>query len=154
MSGIFPKPDMIWSWCVMKTVFVFFVYSPYLLSLMIKSHLLSFSCVLSHLFSLYMARRIFGICDIIFKTKNIPFLGYLIRYPFKGIYSILGNSFFRILMVGGSPAMVTLKFIAISWLIMGMQRVACPNPQSSGATSTVFFLVLIFCHLVLTLKYI
>lgn len=35
-----------------------------------------------------------------------------------------------------SATMITSQLRAVSSLIIGMQRVACPRPQSSGATNT------------------
>ena len=90
---------------------------------------------------------------IILQVRKDLFLLYLIRYPSTVKNFIAGNSFFRREDMAPSAAIITSHSRCNSSLIIGIHLVACPRPQSNGATNTLGLRLLIFLRFLKTFLY-
>ena len=151
-SASFPDPDCTRSWWVMNTVRTLVECKPYLLSLISRSQFLFFNCFDSQKCSRWMAHHILGNWSNIFQTKNWPWFGYLTLYPLMKMNVTVGNSFLRRAFVASFPAIVISYPFSKRCSIIGMQRVACPSPQSNGAIKIEFFFFIIRWGLVVFSK--
>jgi hypothetical protein len=90
---------------------------------------------------------------IIFQGRKNLFLLYLIRYPFTGKKSITGNSFLKREDAAPSAAIITSHSFCNNAAIIGIHLVACPRPQSNGATNTLGLRLLNFLRSLKTFLY-
>ena len=112
--------------------------TPYRLSEMIKSMLFFFTIRFVAFCSLYMQYRNFGICISIDIATPI-FELYQGENDFRFIALRLGKVFLSISRELPLPLMMTSCLWSISQFIIGISRVACPNPQSNGETNIFIF---------------
>ena len=131
-----PAAVLINNWCVMKIDGILEDVKPYRLSEITARTFVRLIKPLNHFFSLRIASRILGTWS---KIPTIVFqrlLLYLIPYPARGTHWILRNSCCNKTCCLPPVAIITSQPKFNKWFISGMQRVACPRPQSSGATRT------------------
>ena len=126
------------NWCVINTEGTFLERTPKRLSEMIPHRLYLFTQPLTIFFSAKSASNILGNCCIIFHLNFVASSGYSIWYEGNSKHSKDGNSFFNKASASPSEAIIGVWWFSCNARIMGIQRVAWPNPQFNGATNTAF----------------
>ncbi len=117
---------------------IILVNNPGRLSEITMSMVCSFITLCAHLFYCHITLKIFGNCNII-EIQTGKYFEYFILYDGMSKNFTEGNSFCNNHFPLELAAIRTQHPLLIRVFIIGIHLVACPIPQSNGATRTILF---------------